>query len=31
MNCEDNEHNGGWVQIADVEDMVSHSGDTEPT
>ena len=23
--------NGGWVEIADVQDLQSHSGDLEPT
>ena len=31
FECESDSYNGGWVEIADVQDLQSHSGDLEPT
>ena len=31
FDCESDRYNGGWIEIADVEDLQEHSGDSEPT
>ena len=31
VECESDLFNGGWVEIADVQDLNEHSGDVEPT
>jgi hypothetical protein len=31
FECDHEKHNGGWIEITDYTDLISHSGDVEPT